>query len=97
MIKRIEHMGIAVRNLDEALARYEKLFGLKPSRIGVSELQGVKAAFLPVGNSEIELLEPLQPDSPVGRFMSSMGEDRFYHPSTACKIGLNQTWGFWHY
>lgn len=57
MIKKIDHIAIAVRNLEEALHLYDKVFGIKPNKIKVIPEQGVKAALLPVGEScEIELL-----------------------------------------
>jgi len=75
MIKKVDHIAIAVRNLDEALKLYDKLFGARPSKIEIIPQQGVKAALLPMGQgSEIELLEPIDPQSGVAKFIESRGE-----------------------
>jgi methylmalonyl-CoA epimerase len=75
MIKKVDHIAIAVRNLDEALQLYNKLFGARPSKIETIPQQGVKAALLPMGQgSEIELLEPIDPQSGVAKFIESRGE-----------------------
>lgn len=70
----IDHVGIAVRDLDEALSRFERLYGVRPVSRYVVEEQGVEEAMLPVGASNIQLLCPLGPDTPVGRFLDSRGE-----------------------
>jgi methylmalonyl-CoA/ethylmalonyl-CoA epimerase len=74
MIEKIHHIGIAVRNLDEALKFYRDTFGLQVHAQDTIEDQGVKAALLTIGQSEIELLEPTRPDSAVGRFLKRKGE-----------------------
>ncbi len=74
MIKKIHHVSIVVRNLEEALKLYEGLFGLRAEKIETLPEQGVKAALLPVGASVIELLEPIDPNSGVARFLESRGE-----------------------
>jgi methylmalonyl-CoA epimerase len=75
MIKKVDHIAIAVRNLDEALKLYDTLFGARPSKIEIIPQQGVKAALLPMGQgSEIELLEPIDPQSGVAKFIESRGE-----------------------
>ncbi|MBU2009686.1 MAG: methylmalonyl-CoA epimerase [Chloroflexi bacterium] len=74
MIKKIHHVSVVVRNLEEALKLYEGLFGLRPEKIEALPEQGVRVALLPVGGSEIELVEPLDPNSGVGRFLESRGE-----------------------
>jgi len=74
MIKGIDHIGIAVNNLSEALAVYEKTLGLKPERVTVVENQKIKVAFLPVGDSRIELLEPTSKESTVSGFLEKRGE-----------------------
>lgn len=78
MITRVDHIGIAVRNLEETLGVYDKLFNLKPSRRLTSAQHGVNIAFLPVGDTQIELLESLNPESRVGKFLESKGEG-IYH------------------
>lgn len=71
---KIDHIGIAVRSLDEALAFFSDALGLRcTGRETVTE-QGVRVALLPVGESRLELLEPIREDSPVGRFLSKRGE-----------------------
>jgi methylmalonyl-CoA epimerase len=75
MIKRIDHIAIAVKNLDEALKLYNNLFGVKPSKIETVPQQGVKAALLPVGKGgEIELLEPIDPQGGIAKFLENRGE-----------------------
>jgi methylmalonyl-CoA/ethylmalonyl-CoA epimerase len=74
MITKIHHIGIAVHSLDEALAFYRDTLGLHLHASAEIADQGVKAALLTLGQSEIELLEPLSPDSAVGRFLERKGE-----------------------
>lgn len=75
MIKKIDHIAIVVRNLDEALKLYENVFGIKPAKIETIPQQGVKAALLPVKDGgEIELLEPIDPQSGVAKFLETKGE-----------------------
>ena len=74
MIEKIHHIGIAVRDLDEALKFYRDTLGLHVHAQDTIEDQGVKAALLNIGESEIELLEPTRPDSAVGRFLERKGE-----------------------
>jgi methylmalonyl-CoA/ethylmalonyl-CoA epimerase len=68
----LDHIGIAVRSLDSAKI-YEAL-GLRVDHFETVESQGVRTAFLSVGDSNLELLEPLSDDSPVGRFVAKRGE-----------------------
>ena len=70
---KIDHIGIAVRSLREALKVYE-LLGLEPSSYEDVEDQGVRVAMLPLGDGRIELLEPLHDGSPVEKFMTKRGE-----------------------
>jgi methylmalonyl-CoA/ethylmalonyl-CoA epimerase len=72
--KYIEHIGIAVKNLDEAIAYYENILGLKCYKIEDVEDQKVKTAFFKIGETKIELLESTTPDSPVGKFIEKRGE-----------------------
>jgi len=75
MIKKVHHVAIAVRKLDEALKVYENLFGVKASKIENVPEQGVKAALIPIGDgSEIEFLEPIDPNGGVAKFLESRGE-----------------------
>ena len=70
----IEHIGIAVTSLDEAIPFYEKVLGLDCYRIEEVKDQKVKTAFFKVGQTKIELLEPTDPDSAVAKFISKRGE-----------------------
>jgi methylmalonyl-CoA/ethylmalonyl-CoA epimerase len=79
MLTRIDHVGIACRDLEEKIAFYETTFGLVVASRAVNDAQGVKEAMLhvadgPAGASYIQLLEPLSPDTPVGRFLAKRGE-----------------------
>jgi methylmalonyl-CoA/ethylmalonyl-CoA epimerase len=74
MITRIDHIGIAVHNLDEALKVYRDALGLEVTHIADEPEQKVRVAFLPRGGSEIELLEPYEGDGPVRKFMEKRGE-----------------------
>jgi methylmalonyl-CoA epimerase len=68
----LDHIGVAVRSI-EATKIYQAL-GLRVDHVENVETQGVKTAFLPMGDSSIELLEPLRADSPVGKFLDKHGE-----------------------
>lgn len=70
---RLDHIAIAVHSLEEALVFYEENLGLERLEIEVVEEQGVRVAKLDVGNTHIELLEPLSPDTPVGKFLAQKG------------------------
>ncbi|MGA7838979.1 MAG: methylmalonyl-CoA epimerase [Ignavibacteriaceae bacterium] len=73
-ITHIEHIGIAVKNLDEAIKYYENVLGFKCYRIEEVKEQKVKTAFFKVGETKIELLEATDTDSPVGKFIEKKGE-----------------------
>lgn len=75
MIKRVHHIGIAVKNLKESAALFERVLGLKPSAIEDVPCQQVSEAIYRVGEGiEIDLLEPTGPDSAVARFLERRGE-----------------------
>jgi len=74
MIQKIHHVGIAVKSLEEALRFYSETLGLTVHKQATVEQQGVKAVLITIGESEIELLEPLGPETPVGRFLERRGE-----------------------
>jgi len=74
MVKKIDHIGIAVKSLEESLKFYENVLGLKSTGTEVVEEQKVKVAFLPTGDSEVELLEPTSPDSTIAKFIEKNGE-----------------------
>jgi methylmalonyl-CoA epimerase len=69
----IHHLGVAVEDLDEALSTYERLFGARLEHRATVPDQGVEAATVRVGEGRIELLEPLDEDTPVGRFLAKRG------------------------
>ena len=69
----IHHVGVAVLDLDEAIATYERLFGATLERRGLIEGQGVEAAYLRVGAGRVELLSATGPDTPVARFLAKRG------------------------
>ena len=71
---KIDHLGIAVRSIEEALGFYRDVLGLELKGAETVEDQGVNVALLPVGESRIELLEPVSAESPVGRFIAKRGE-----------------------
>lgn len=73
MFARVDHIGVAVDDLDAAVALYETTFGMELVHREVIEEQGVEAVLLDVGPSHVELLAPLRPDTPVGRFLASRG------------------------
>ncbi len=70
----IEHIGIAVENLEEAIPFYEKTFGLKCYSIEEVKDQKVKTAFFKVGQTKIELLESTDPEGPIGKFIEKKGQ-----------------------
>lgn len=76
---RIDHVGIACHDLKEKISFYEATFGMVVASLEVNEAQGVKEAMLrvsdgPSGASYVQLLEPLAPDTPVGKFLAKRGE-----------------------
>jgi methylmalonyl-CoA/ethylmalonyl-CoA epimerase len=71
---KIDHIGIAVKSLTDALKVYENAIGLKVSGFDEVDDQGVRVAMLTIGESRIELLEPTGSDSPIEKFMAKRGE-----------------------
>ena len=78
MLDRIYHLGYAVHDLEAATRFYEENFGARPSEPEVVEDQGIVATMFRVGESQIELVQPTRPDSPVGKFLERWGEG-FHH------------------
>lgn len=73
MFKRIDHIGVAVEDLDSAIKLYERSFEMELVHRETVESQGVEAVLLDVGEGHIELLAPLGPDTPVGKFLAKKG------------------------
>lgn len=80
----IEHIGIAVRNLEASAEFYKKVFGLECYSIEEVEEQKVRTAFFMIGNTKIELLESTDPDGPIGKFIEKRGEG-IHHIAFAVK------------
>lgn len=83
-ISHIEHIGIAVKNLDESIKYYEEILGFKCYAVEEVKDQKVKTAFFMVGQTKIELLESTDPDGPVGKFIEKKGEG-LHHMAFAVK------------
>jgi methylmalonyl-CoA/ethylmalonyl-CoA epimerase len=73
MFARIDHVGVAVEDLDAAIALHETTYGMALVHREVVEEQGVEAVLLDVGENHVELLRPLSADTPVGRFLTKRG------------------------
>ena len=73
MFRRIDHVGIAVADLDAAIALHERTYGMPPVHRETLTEQGVEAVLLDVGENHVELLRPLEDDTPVGRFLAKRG------------------------
>lgn len=73
-MKKVDHIGIAVKSIESALTYYKETLGLSLLAIEEVESQKVKVAFIDAGNIKIELLEPTAPDSPVAKFIEKRGE-----------------------
>jgi methylmalonyl-CoA/ethylmalonyl-CoA epimerase len=86
VIKGLDHIGIAVKNLDEALEIYEGILGLEAETTRVLEEQKVKIAFLSAGEARIELLEPTDKEGPVARFIEKRGEGLHHITFTVADI-----------
>lgn len=74
MVNKVDHIGIAVKDLDQALNFYENMLGLKSAGTETVEEQKVKVAFLPIGDTEVELLESTAEDGPIARYIEKNGE-----------------------
>ncbi len=86
-ITHIEHLGIAVKSIEDALPYYENVLGLKCYAIEEVADQRVKTAFLKVGDTKIELLESTDPEGPVGKFIEKKGEG-IHHIAFAVEDGV---------
>lgn len=74
MIQKVDHLGIAVKNLEESVAFYEKTLGLKCEGIEEVPSQKVRTAFFHAGETHIELLEATDPESPIAKFVEKNGQ-----------------------
>ncbi|WP_322795982.1 VOC family protein [Tepidiforma sp.] len=76
---RIDHVGIVVKDLEQALATYSRNFGLAadPARGGEVPALGIKNAFMPIGESDLEFIQPLTDEGPVAEFARERGEGQF--------------------
>jgi methylmalonyl-CoA/ethylmalonyl-CoA epimerase len=74
MLRRIDHVGVAVSDLDAAVALYEGTLDMPVAHRETVDSQGVEAVLLDVGEGHVELLRPLAPDTPVGKFIERSGE-----------------------
>jgi len=72
--KKVEHIGIAVKNLDETMSFYDDVLGLEKLSVETVESQGVNIAFFKTGETKIELLEPINDDSPIAKFIDKRSE-----------------------
>ena len=73
MFARIDHVGVAVESIDDALALYDQAYEMTLVHREVVEEQGVEAVLLDVGENHVELLQPLGPDTPVGKYLAKRG------------------------
>ncbi|MBK7971226.1 MAG: methylmalonyl-CoA epimerase [Bacteroidia bacterium] len=73
-MKKIEHIGIAVRNLEVSNKLFTKIFNKEPYKMEVVESEGVSTSFFMTGENKIELLEATNPDSPIAKFIEKKGE-----------------------
>ncbi|MBO0684151.1 MAG: methylmalonyl-CoA epimerase [Candidatus Dormibacteraeota bacterium] len=74
MLRRVSHLGLAVRDLDAAIALYRDVFGLQLEHRWVAETDRMEAASFRIGDVHLELMQPLDEDSPVGKFIARRGE-----------------------
>lgn len=86
-ISHIEHLGIAVKSLDEAIPYYENILGMKCYSIEEVADQKVKTAFFKVGQTKLELLEPTSEESPIAKFIEKRGEG-IHHLAFAVEDGV---------
>lgn len=73
-VKNVNHIGIAVRSLKDTLTTFSELFGLKADKVMELEQFDVKAAFIPLGETSLELIQPASPNSDAERFLKERGE-----------------------
>ena len=74
MLEKLDHIGIAVKDLDQAMKLYREAFRIEPDLVYESSYTEAKIAFFPIGDVRIELIQPVNPESVVGRFLEKKGE-----------------------
>ncbi|MBB4801179.1 methylmalonyl-CoA/ethylmalonyl-CoA epimerase [Flavobacterium nitrogenifigens] len=74
MVNKIEHIGIAVKNMDDANILFEKMLGVPSYKMEAVESEGVLTSFFQTGNNKIELLVATNPESPIAKFLEKKGE-----------------------
>ena len=79
MITGFSHVSIVVPSLDAAAARLVEAYGLKVGAVSINEQQGVRLAYVELGNAKIELMEPSRPDSPVSKFLERNPQGGIHH------------------
>ena len=84
MIEKIEHIGIAVKNLDEANKIYEQLLGTRPYKMETVDSEGVNTSFFKTGESKVELLQATKDESAIAKFIAKKGEG-IHHIAFAVK------------
>ncbi|MFN8545048.1 MAG: methylmalonyl-CoA epimerase [Candidatus Binatia bacterium] len=98
MLTRVHHVGLVVRRLEDGLALWQDTLGLRVSKQATVVDQGVKAALLPIGRSEIELLEPINADGGVAKVLEKRGEGLhhvcFETPAVAAELDAARAQGF---
>jgi len=98
MLTRVHHVGLVVRRLEDGLALWQDVLGLRVSKQATVEDQGVRAALLPIGRSEIELLEPVNENGGVAKFLEKRGEGLhhvcFETPNVGAELAAARDAGF---
>jgi len=74
MIEKLDHIGVAVKDLDQAMRLYKEVFGIEPGLVYESSHTEAKIAFFPIGDMRVELIQPVNPESTMGKFLEKRGE-----------------------
>lgn len=74
MLEKIDHIGIAVKDIDQGIKLFREVFGIEPSLVYESEYTKAKIAFFPIGEVKIELIQPTNPESVMAKFLEKKGE-----------------------
>ena len=84
MLEKIDHIGIAVKDIDQGIKLFKEVFGIEPSLVYESEYTKAKIAFFPIGEVKIELIQPTNPESVMAKFLEKKGEG-IHHVSLKVK------------